>query len=149
MKMTNLLSSPTLFPSLTGRFSDLFNDDPFFSLDTANGKRSSIPAANVKENEKEFTIDLAAPGLNKKDFQINLENGYLIISSEKKEEIEKVEDDYTRREYSYATFSRSFMLPESINLDKIKANYDNGVLTLKLPKKEEAIKSPSQQIKIT
>ncbi len=147
--MTNLLSGPSLFPSLTNRFSDLLSDDSFFNIDTINGLRSSMPAANVKENEKEFCIELAAPGLKKKDFTINLENGHLIISSDKTEEKTSEAEGFTRREYSYKTFTRSFVLPESVNMDEIKATYENGILTMTLPKKEEAIKAPVQTIKIT
>ena len=90
---------------------------------------------NVKENEKNFEIDLAAPGLSKKDFKVTADDGILTISSEKKEEGEKKENGYTRREFSYSSFSRSFVLPETANSEDVKASYEDGVLRLQIAKK--------------
>jgi HSP20 family protein len=113
--------------------SDFFDNDRFFDSDWL--KRQSVPAVNVKESEKEFEIEMAAPGLTKKDFNITVNKGILTISSEKEEEHEEKEKDYTRREFSYNAFSRSFSLPEYINEDDIKAHYEDGVLKLKVAKK--------------
>jgi len=113
--------------------SNFFDNDRFFDSDLL--KKQSLPAVNVKENEKSFDMEVAAPGLNKKDFSITAENGVLTISSEKEEEREEKEKDYTRKEFSYSAFSRSFALPENANEDDIKANYEDGILKLSIAKK--------------
>jgi HSP20 family protein len=113
--------------------SDFFDNDRFFDSDWL--KKQSVPAVNVKETEKNFEIEVAAPGLSKKDFKITVDNGVLTISSEKKEEREQKEKDYTRREFSYSSFSRSFKLPENINEDDVKASYEDGLLKLNVAKK--------------
>lgn len=113
--------------------SDFFDNDRFFDSDWF--KKQSVPAVNVKEKEKSFEIEVAAPGLSKKDFNIMVENGVLTISSEKKEEKEQKEKDYTRQEFSYSSFSRSFTLPENVNEDDVKANYEDGLLKLTVAKK--------------
>jgi len=118
------------FNSLT---SDLFGDD---FLDKEIFNRPSLPAVNVKETDTHFNLELAAPGLNKEDFTISEENGVLYISAETKNEKEESDKDYTRKEFSYSKFSRSFALPESIDSNGIEAKYDNGVLNLTLNKKE-------------
>ncbi|HMQ61969.1 MAG TPA: Hsp20/alpha crystallin family protein [Flavilitoribacter sp.] len=96
------------------------------------------PSVNVIEEENEFRLEVAAPGLQKEDFQINLENGHLTISAKKEQKEEKTEGKYTRREFNYTSFSRSFNLPETVNEQGIKATYDSGILFVALPKKEEA-----------
>ncbi|MCB0524086.1 MAG: Hsp20/alpha crystallin family protein [Saprospiraceae bacterium] len=110
----------------------------------------SQPATNVTENDDAFNLALAAPGFDKKDFVLNVENGHLTIEArhEEKNEVsgEKAER-FLRREFRYESFKRSFKLPETINVDAIKAVYDNGVLKVELPKKEEA-KPVSKTIKI-
>lgn len=150
--MTQLVKGSRLFPETPSLLSGFFDDDSFFNSGfpgIRNGWSDKIPAANVKENENEFIIDLAAPGMKKSDFNIDIENGTLCISSEKKEESEEKADDYTRKEFSYSSFSRSFSLPDSVNEDKIKARYEDGILILSLPKKEEAKKlSTKKEIKV-
>jgi HSP20 family protein len=113
--------------------SDFFDNDRFFDSDWM--KKQSVPAVNVKETEKGFDIELAAPGLSKNDFKITVDNRVLTISSEKQEEKEQKEKEYTRKEFSYSSFSRSFALPENVNEDGIKATYDNGLLKVGLLKK--------------
>lgn len=113
--------------------SDFFDNDRFFDSDWM--KRVSVPAVNVKESEKGFEIELAAPGLSKEDFNISVDNRVLTISSEKKEEKEEKNKEYTRKEFSYSSFSRSFALPENVIEDGIKAAYDKGLLTVSLVKK--------------
>ena len=95
------------------------------------------PAVNIIEDEKEFILEMAAPGLEKKDFRINLENQVLTISKEVKEEKEEVKQNYTHREFVYNSFSRSFRLPKFILADKIKADYTDGILKISLPKDEK------------
>ena len=123
------------WPSLVNGpwLSDFFDNDRFFDSDWL--KKQSLPAVNVKETDKNFEIEVAAPGLSKNDFKITVDNGVLTISSEKKEEKEQKEKDYTRKEFSYSSFSRSFTLPENVNEDDVKANYENGLLKLDVAKR--------------
>ena len=121
-------------------FDSDFND--FFS------RRFSDPAANIIENPESFQLDLAAPGMKKEDFKINLENNILTISSEVEEEKLEEGKNYTRKEFSYGAFTRSFTLPKIIDLDKIKADYVDGILKVILPKKEEAKLEIRKEIKI-
>ena len=115
------------------RFDDVFKDD-FFEDD------SLMPAMNVKEHKKDFEIELAAPGFDKKDFEVDIEDDILHVSCEKEIEKEEKEVDYTRKEFSYKSFKRSMMLPTSVDLDQdVKAVYKNGILKIKLLKKEIAI----------
>jgi HSP20 family protein len=109
---------------------------------------SHMPAVNVKESEKNYEISLAAPGLEKNDFKIDVNGSTLTVSAEKDEKKEEREDGYSRKEYNYRGFSRSFSLPEDILKDKIDANYKNGELVLTLPKKEEAVKTVHQKISV-
>ena len=113
--------------------SDFFDNDRFFDSDWV--KNQSVPAVNVKESEKGFEIEVAAPGLSKKDFNITVENRMLTISSEKEEEKEMKDQEYTRREFSYSSFSRSFALPENVSDENVNAVYEDGVLKLQLTKK--------------
>ena len=120
-------------PFFTGMLNELEKD--FHMNENCNVHN---PAVNIQENEKQFTLELAAPGLKKDDFNINLDNQVLTISKEAKEQKEEVKDNYTRKEFVYNSFSRSFRLPKIILADKIKADYKDGILTLSLPKDEKA-----------
>jgi len=115
-----------IFDDLERRFYSPFRNDGF------------IPAANIKENEKSFDIEIAVPGMKKEDFKINLENNVLTISSEKEEEKNEEKKNYTRKEFVYGSFSRSFTLPKIVETEQINAVYENGILNIQLPKKEEA-----------
>ena len=106
------------------------------------------PAANIIDNEKDFTIELAVPGMAKEDFSLNLEDDILTISVERKEEEVKEDRNFTRREFRYDEFSRSFSLPDIVDQEKIKADYQNGVLSVMLPKSAEA-KVKGREIKIS
>jgi HSP20 family protein len=111
-------------------------------------KRQSMPSVNVRETDKSFELDFAAPGLSKKDFKITVDNGVLTISSEKKEEKEEVEKDYTRREFSYNSFSRSFTLPENVNEEDVKAAYEDGILKLHIAKKNVTVSKAKKAIEV-
>lgn len=134
-------------------FLDKFFEGNLMDWNSRNfaGTDSTLPAVNVVENKDEFQIDVAAPGMDKKDFKLNYDNGRLTISSEKKDEKEEKEGKVvTRREFSYQSFQRSFTVPENvINAEKISANYDNGILHVKLPKREEVKPKPAREIKIS
>ncbi len=134
------------FPSLTGIF-----DEPFFNLDW-QGKKSwmlEVPPVNIVDKGGEFDVELAVPGMKKEDFHITCEDGYLTIKAEREEKKEEKDKNYTRREYNYNSFVRSFSLPESVKADQVKAKYENGVLKLTLPKKEEAKSKPKLEVKIS
>jgi HSP20 family protein len=147
--MTLARLSDGLFPSYLDRFfeGNLMN---LHGSDFA-GSNATLPAVNVKENDNEFCIDVAAPGMSKEDFNVNYENGSLTISSEKKtEHVEKDGEKVTRKEFSYQAFQRSFNVRENIvNADKIAAKYEDGILHIKLPKRERAKPKPVKSIKIS
>ena len=109
---------------------------------------SHLPAVNVKETDKTYEINLAAPGLEKTDFKIDLNGNMITISAEKEKTEEEKEDGFTRKEYNFNSFSRSFTLPEDTVADKIDAKYVNGELRLSLPKKEGAKKSFQHKISV-
>ncbi len=131
--------------------------DNFFSKDLMDWGSSNfsttdttLPAVNVKESDDAFEIEVAAPGMSKEDFRVKLENNLLTISSEKKEEKKEEEKGhYTRREFSYQSFQRSFTIPESVvDGGKISAKYGDGILCITLPKKEEVKPKPAREISI-
>lgn len=124
----------TASPRLFGNPFDAFFNDDFFNSNF-NGTQ---PAVNIKENETSYGIELAAPGLKKEDFNIDLDHDVLTIKVEKSNEENKESEGYTKREFSYQSFSKSFTLPESVQGDAISGNYTDGILHLTLPKKEEA-----------
>ncbi len=136
----------TMFPVV---LSDFFDNDKFLSNRWFEREfEQSLPAVNIKENDNEFNIEFAAPGFNKNDFKINVEENTLTISAEKQEEKEEEKNRFTRKEFSYNSFSRSFTLPQSVNSDKIDAKYNDGILKLNIPKKEEAKVLPKKEIKV-
>ncbi len=112
------------------------------------GRAMNMPAVNVTEHKDEFMIELAVPGMKKDDFKIDVEGNMLTISSEKEETKEEKEKMFTRKEYNYSSFSRSFTLPDEINREKIDAKYENGILKIALPRKEEAKKLTAKQIAV-
>lgn len=136
---------PSTFPTF---FGDFFNDFVNDELMNRNVFKT-VPAVNISENENGYAVELAAPGMNKDDFKLAVENNVLSISAEKKEENKQENDRYTRKEFSYSSFSRSFTMPEHVDTENIAAEYTNGVLKLTLPKKEEAKKKPVREIKIS
>ena len=135
------------YPSL---FDQLFDTDLFdWSNRNYSETNTTVPSVNIKENADAFNVEMAVPGFDKKDFKIALDHNVLTISSEKKVENEtKKGERFTRHEYSYQSFSRSFTLPEAANGDKISAKYDNGILNVEIPKREEAKPKPMRQIAI-
>ena len=121
-------------------FDEFFTKD-LFDWNDRNYTKSgnTLPSVNVKESDTDFQIELAAPGMAKEDFKINLERNVLSIGAEKKQENESVENNgnYTRREFNYQSFSRSFTLPQQVvDTEKIEANYTDGILKITVPKKE-------------
>jgi len=125
---------------------DSFFDDEVLSR---SSDPNLIPAVNVKETDSAYEVQVAAPGYEKGDIKVKVENGFLKINSEDKQEKEEVEELYTKREFSYKAFSRSFRLPDDINDDNIKATYEKGILSLILPKTEKKENSNSKEISIS
>jgi HSP20 family protein len=144
--MTLVKHNNGLVPSL---WEDLFESD-FFKKPTVAQAGLSVPAVNIKETPEEYIIEMAAAGMKKNDFNINLDRNIITISSEKSvENVEENKDEnYTRKEFSYESFERSFVLPEAANREDIKAKYKDGVLEVIIPKKEEAKLLP-KSIKIS
>ena len=142
-------NSNTSFPTLSNWLDDIFNRDlpAVFASNFNTGM--TLPKVNIKESADAFVVDMAVPGLQKSDFQVDLENEVLSISTHINEEDEQKEINYTRREFGYSSFKRTFTLPESVNEDKIDASYNNGILSILLPKKEEAKQKPPRTIAIS
>ena len=143
-------------PTLPSLANDFFNRGSLFpsifdfdgDLLDFNGGSLLIPNANIIENEKNFKIELAAPGLERKDFKVEVDNGVLTISAEKKEEKKEEDKNYRRKEFSYNSFSRAFTLPDNSLPDKVEAKYEDGILKITLPKKEITISKPVKEIKV-
>jgi HSP20 family protein len=141
---TRNFNAPVLFEDFFKPWNEWF-DNSGLSM----GRMITVPAVNINEDDIEFVVSLAAPGMNKNDFKIDLDGNILSISSEKEENKEEKEKKFTRKEYSYTSFNRSFTLPAEVNKEKIEARYEDGVLRLILPKNEEAKKKiMSKQITV-
>ncbi|MDP3002489.1 MAG: Hsp20/alpha crystallin family protein [Bacteroidales bacterium] len=141
-----------MLPTITKRsfrpfyMPNLFDDDFFPVL---SNRTSSMPAVNIREDEKNYILELAVPGIDKKDLKIDINEDVLTISSETKIETEENKDGYKRKEFSYSSFCRSFYIPENVNRDNIEANYKDGILTVGLPKHEVEKNKITRQIKIS
>jgi HSP20 family protein len=131
---------PEIFDEFFGKGIETAFDDNF---------RNTIPSVNIKEGNDHYTIEFAAPGMSKKDFKIDLHNNVMTVSSDRKEEDKEEKDNYMRREFRYSSFSRSFTLPDSVDNDKIKAKHDNGILSIVVPKRPDAVEKGPKQIEIS
>lgn len=139
-------------PFLQGKTLSNILDDVFNrSISDIVGSDYAVttPSVNISENDENFVMDIAAPGLDKNDFNIQVENDQLIISSAKSSDTEeKQEGKWTRKEFNFTSFKRSFHLSDKVNVDKIHAQYHHGILTLTLPKKDEVIAKGPKSISI-
>jgi len=138
------LRTRTSWPKLIDEF---LNDNlmpGFFNWETGQ----NMPAVNITEGKDDYRIEVAAPGLKKEDFKISLDNNVLSLSSETEVKNETKDENVLRREFSYSSFNRSFTLPESVNGEKIKATHNDGILSIFVPKKDEAKVKPIRDIKI-
>lgn len=140
---------PSLFSSFFG--SSAFDRD---LLDWGNDFFPSrlginVPTANVSETPKEYKLELAAPGLDRKDFKVEIDNGVLTISAEKEEEKNEKEGGYSKREYSFNSFSRSFALPDNVRDSSIDAKYENGVLRIVIPKEKETPAKLARKVEVS
>ena len=137
----------------TERMPFVFNDffkpwNEWFDNGGLFERTMNVPAVNITEQKDEYLVSLAAPGLKRDDFKLDVYGNMLTISSEKEENKEEKDKRFTRKEYSYSSFSRSFTLPEEINKEKIEAKYEEGVLKISLPRKEEAKKPAAKHIAV-
>ena len=141
----NSSNNNSLFPSL---IEELFRPD-WMGGQNMNMGSHSVPPVNIRETDTSYEVELSAPGKRKEDFNIEVENDLLTISSEHKNENTTEEGGkFTRREFSFSSFRRSFTLPETVKEDDIRASYDNGILKINLPKREEALPKPKRSIDI-
>ena len=142
-----LIRKSNYHPAFPTFFDDFFTKDLFSGIENKSLFRTS-PAVNIMELDNAYTIELAAPGLRKEDFNLDIENDLLTISFENKEEKEE-NGKFTRREFHYTSFKRSFNLPEgTVNIDEIEAKYENGLLLLTIPKLETAVTKAKRTIEI-
>ena len=139
-----------MFPILPSFFDNFLSRDWMdWNESNFSTTNSTLPAVNIRENEESFMIEMAAPGLTKDNFKVNLDRNRLVISSELKEEKNENGEKYSRREFSYQSFQRSFTLPEGIiDGDKISAKYNNGILMVSIPKREAVKPKPAKEIDI-
>ena len=133
---TRALTKSTLSPSLFDEFFKPWNE--WFDDSGLINRMNKMPSVNITENSNHYNVSLAVPGLKKEDFKIDIDGNMLTISSEKEEKKEEKDEKYTRKEYSYSSFSRSFTLPQDVKQDAIDAKYEDGILNLRLPRKEDA-----------
>ncbi len=133
---------PVVFPAFNDLWGDIFD-----GMVTGDFKRWSSPSVNIKESDSAYTLELAAPGLAKEDFKIRVEENQLTISGEKKQEQNEKNEKYSRKEFSFTSFTRSFTLPENVNMEAIQANYNHGIMIVTLPKTEPA-KPKTKEINI-
>ncbi|MEP3211401.1 MAG: Hsp20/alpha crystallin family protein [Maribacter sp.] len=132
-----------VFPAL---INEIFKPDWFGGLETVG---HNLPPVNIKENEGDWQLQLLVPGRVKEDFHIEIDKDVLTVSTEVKTEEVKKEGRYSRREFSFQSFKRSFTLPNTIDAENIKGDYENGILSFVLPKKEEAMPKPKRQIELS
>ena len=139
------LAKANNYPSVFSDFFEPWND---WFKDGLQGKAMTLPKVNITEEKDGYNLALAAPGLHKSDFHIDVEGNMLTVSARQEKNKEEKDEQYTRMEYNYSSFSRSFTLPEEVMQDKITASYDGGILRLRLPKSEKAIKGSGKTIAI-
>lgn len=145
--MSNLVKGNNFWPSTSTV--DQFLTDSIFNWRNEISEGFRTPKVNIKETNEEFMVEMGAPGMKRDDFQIELDNDILVISAEVENQNEENNKSYTRKEFSYESFRRTFHLPNSVEADKIKAMYEDGLLRLVIPKKEEAKRRPPKTIKIS
>ncbi len=143
--MMPMMRRRSTLPSIVDEF---FGDDLWnrFFDDTES---VTVPSVNIKEGKDEYAIEVAAPGFDKKDFRIDLNNNVLEISSEKEVKEENKDEKVMRREFRYSSFKRTFTLPDTVDTEKIKASYKDGILSISVPKRDEAKVKPTIQIAIS
>lgn len=143
-----------MLPVLRKRSNFPYYRDDFFAKDLissffSDGADYSVPAVNIKENENHFEIEVAAPGLSKEDFKVKLEKNILSVTSEKEIKKDEEKENFMRKEFSYNSFCRSFSIPETVDVENIKASHKNGILIIELPKLDEVKTKFNREIKVS
>ncbi len=147
--MSNLTKSSSWFPTTKGFWDDLFDSGGLSGRGSFPVRFSpAAPAVNIRENGNSYTLEMAAPGMKRDDFNVDIADNLLTISASKEEDKETKDESFTRREYNFNSFARSFSLPDWVQADKIKANYKDGVLSLSLSKEKGAPESKKRVIAI-
>lgn len=139
----------SILPTFSSWFDNFFDNNLGTEFLSNFNTGITLPAVNIKETNEAFVLELAIPGMKKSDFIIDVENKILSISSEIKNEVKDENENYTRREFGYSSFKRTFTLPDSVESDKVKATYNDGILMVTLPKREEAKQKPPKRIEIS
>jgi HSP20 family protein len=150
MNKSLVKTNGSLFPAIPSLIEDFFGRD-WLDSTMANWRtfNSTLPAVNVQESDEDYKIEVAAPGMKRDDFKVELDNHVLTISSQQENSHEEKDGNYTRREFSYQSFQRSFSLPENrVRGEEIKAEYVDGILRITVPKTEDARKKPAKQIAV-
>ncbi len=128
---------------------NFFKDDDFFDKRWLPGFEMTTPSVNVKETKEAYKLEVAAPGMKKDDFKVEIKEGHLCIAAETKSEKEEKEENFTRKEFNYQAFSRSFWLPENVKADSIKATYNDGILKIEVPKVKVEKEEPAKVVKVS
>ena len=142
---TGLSAMPTLSSWVDDILNNSFGTEFMSNFNTG----ISLPAVNVIDRDNEYIVEMAIPGMKKSDFDVNIDNQLLTISAETETEEEEKNENYTRREFGYSSFKRTFSLPKTVDTEKISANYKDGILKVELPKFDEAKKKPIKSVKIS
>ncbi len=142
--MTLIKRSYPEFPQISNWLEDIFSKD----FDMVNKIKGTIPLVNIKEAKDSFVIEMAAPGMKKEDFELDLDNNILVISAKNEQNEVSKQENYTRREFNYCNFKRAFTLPETADVEKISAKYDAGILVISIAKKDEGKVQQKRKIDI-
>lgn len=141
-------STPSIRPGIYNSILDRFFRDNLNDLWNSN-IIETVPSVNIRENKSDFRIEMAVPGMKKEDFKVDVDGSLVTISSEKETEKKEEDKNYTKREYNYASFSRSFTLPETADTEKINATYKDGVLEIHIPKRQSVAKESAKRIAVS
>ena len=145
--MSNLVKRNLFWPSSSS--ADDFINENLFNWQGRDNGNFSVPRVNIVETDDDFQVEMAAPGMKREDFNVELDNDTLVISSERSDTNEDKNSSYARKEFNYESFRRSFHLPNTVESDKIEAKYQDGMLRLNIPKKEESRRKPARRIEIS
>ena len=148
--MTLVTTNRNAYPSYSNLFDDFFNTElGDWKRNNYSATNTTLPKVNIKEDDDKFVVEMAVPGIQKKDFHLELDQNFLTISSIKNKDGQTDDAKYSRREFAYHSFQRSFNLPDTADGEKINASYKNGILNVSIPKKEEAKPKPPKTIGIS
>jgi len=148
LKPNGWLDRPVAFSSPFSLLDEIVKDDFFSVLNSGKDFSSHVPAVNISEDKDHYRIELSVPGFSKENFKVEAEDGKLVVSAETKSENKVETRKYSRKEFHYGAFRKSFQLSDDVQQEKIVANYENGILNITIPKKEEVKPRPAQKIAV-